>query len=611
LNTSPKTGAAQRLKFGRYVVLKLLGEGAMGKVFLAEDPVLRRQVAIKVISVDRRLDEKTRRDFLGRFSQEARLSAQLSHQSIVSVFDAGEENGVPWIAFQYVDGVALDAILKKNGKLPLKWVVHIALDIASALHQAHGLHVVHRDIKPANIIMDRRTGTAKLSDFGIAKVPWTSLTGEGDAMGSPGYMSPEQIEGSSLDGRSDLFSLGIVIYEMITGRHPFLRDTVAATAMATVSGRYAAPHELAKGVPAVLENIITQCLAPDREKRTASAARLIEQLQSLVPSRSTTFRAAALAGENRPFVLNWLRRISSAPEMVAGKMREAISGARWAEVARIAGRAVAALFAYIFSGAVSLITPLFGYNRKAAARAAAAGCMVLIAAAGIVLWPARHGARNATLYIPYGNLDKEAIRLADDFRVQFAAGNLVASLLCADGFSTDDAIEAALGDFFRGLLETRKKNYGDARACFEKAARRPEGTSLIDHNRRYMIERLFPALESERAPDDLVLLLSRSFSAADEPRIRNALEDPRYWVRWNALRICQSSGRPVDLMKVFLLDLKYGDNARVRARAVQDLAELNDRRAIPALKQLARDGRSDPLVADAAKKALEETFGVK
>jgi len=583
----------------------------MGKVFLAEDPVLRRQVAIKVISVDRHLEEKTRRDFLGRFSQEARLSAQLSHQSIVSVFDAGEENGVPWIAFQYVDGVALDTILLKNGRLPLKWVAHIGLDIASALHQAHGLHVVHRDIKPANIIVDRRTGTAKLSDFGVAKVPWTSLTGEGDAMGSPGYMSPEQIEGSSLDGRSDLFSLGIVIYEMITGKHPFLRDTVAATAMATVSGRYAAPHELVKGVPAILENIIAQCLAPDREKRTVSAARLIEQLQSLMPSSGTGFHATALSGGNRRFVLAWIRRIASAPGIIAGKMRTAFGGARWADAVFGAAHAVATPFAHIFSGAVSLITPLFRYNRKTAARAAVAGCVVLIAAAGIVLWPARHGARGATLYIPYGNLDKEAIRLADDFRVQFAAGNLVASLVCAEGFSDDDGIEAALGDFFRGLLETRKKEYEDARTSFEKAARSPEGKRLIDHNRRYMIERLFPALENERAPDDLVFLLSRIFSAADDRRIRAALEDPRYWVRWNTLRICQSSGRPVDLLHVFLLDLKYGENARVRVRAVRDLAELNDRRAIPALKQLAKKGRSDPLVADAAKKALEGTFGAK
>ncbi|MBD3422475.1 MAG: protein kinase [Chitinivibrionales bacterium] len=196
---------------GRYRILRLLGAGAMGRVFLAEDPILDRKIALKQIAVDTGAHPKANAEYLQRFTLEARASARLHHQSIVQVFDAGEHNGLPWIAFQYIAGESLEDLLNRETRLLLERALRIGLDIASALEHAHGIGIVHRDVKPANILLQKDSEIAMLSDFGIAKAPWATLTQEGSALGSPGYMSPEQIDGAKLDARSDLFSLGIVL----------------------------------------------------------------------------------------------------------------------------------------------------------------------------------------------------------------------------------------------------------------------------------------------------------------------------------------------------------------------------------------------------------------
>jgi len=159
-------------RFGRYTIVKLLGAGAMGRVFLAEDPVLERRVALKIISVDPALDTRDRRDYVTRFAAEAKASAKLNHPSIVQVYDAGQEQGAPWIAFQYVEGESLEELIGKRGRLTIRRAVLFTLDIASALQQAHGWNIIHRDIKPANILVERATGIAKIADFGIIQARW-------------------------------------------------------------------------------------------------------------------------------------------------------------------------------------------------------------------------------------------------------------------------------------------------------------------------------------------------------------------------------------------------------------------------------------------------------
>ena len=295
-------------RFGRYVVKGVLGEGAMGRVFLAEDPVLQRLIAVKVIALERPIDEKTKREYLERFAIEARSSAKLSHPSIVAVHDAGQQDGVPWIAFEYVKGERLDQVLKKEKNLSFERLTTIAIQIASALQLAHEHHIVHRDIKPANILLDSRTGIAKLADFGVVKAPWAVLTQSGTSVGSPGYMSPEQIDGSQIDSRSDLFSLGIVIYEMITGRHPFVRDTVPATFYATISGDYEPLKKLRADTPPELVKVINSLLKSQKELRLSSAQDLID-LISPVQRTSTGIPVNLKSLRKRPVLL----RIAALP----------------------------------------------------------------------------------------------------------------------------------------------------------------------------------------------------------------------------------------------------------------------------------------------------------
>lgn len=253
----------------------------MGKVYLAHDPVLDRKVALKVIAVDPGLDKNTRDDYFKRFSYEAKASAKLNHPSIVTVYDAGESNGLPWIAFQFIEGETLEKLLARRLRLPIKRAVVFAADIASALAHAHAWNIVHRDVKPGNILIEGLTGIAKLADFGIVKAPWAPATQAGNTLGSPGYMSPEQIEGSDLDERADLFCLGVVLYQMISGIHPFLRDTMAGTVFATCNGAFTPLREIVDGVPPKLDWIIRKCLEANRKRRLGSAALCVAALQSI------------------------------------------------------------------------------------------------------------------------------------------------------------------------------------------------------------------------------------------------------------------------------------------------------------------------------------------
>ncbi len=255
----------------------------MGKVYLARDPVLSRNVALKVIEIDPAVQTQTREEYLARFSAEAKASARLDHPSIVQIYDAGEENGEPWIAFQVVDGESLESILAKRKRLTVRRAVLFTVDIASALQHAHGWNIIHRDVKPANILVESKTGIAKLADFGIAQAAWAAPAAEGTMMGSPGYMSPEQIDGKEVDQRSDLFSLGIVLYQMISGVHPFMRDSITATIDATCRGDYAPLRDLVPDVPRQLDAAVRRCLFANVKMRMRSAAELADILRPLAP----------------------------------------------------------------------------------------------------------------------------------------------------------------------------------------------------------------------------------------------------------------------------------------------------------------------------------------
>ena len=213
----------------RYEILEEVGNGGMATVYKAKDHVLNRYVAVKVLKDEYTTDS----DFIKRFNTEAQSAASLSHANIVSIYDVGheEENNLYYIVMELVKGKTLKEIIKKDGTLSWKWAVNIAIQIASALEVAHKNGIIHRDIKPHNIIITE-DGVAKVTDFGIAKaVSNSTMTAFGTTIGSVHYFSPEQAKGGITDAKSDLYSLGVVMYEMLTGKVPFDADTPASIAL--------------------------------------------------------------------------------------------------------------------------------------------------------------------------------------------------------------------------------------------------------------------------------------------------------------------------------------------------------------------------------------------
>ncbi len=212
---------------GRYKIESVLGEGAMGVVYKAHDPIIKRTVAIKLIKVDEGISEQEKKEFYERFYREAQIAGTLNHPNIVGIYDIGEEQGIPYIAMEFVEGETLSAIIAKKGRLDPETCVKLISQIASALDYAHKKGIIHRDIKPGNILVDKEL-KCKIMDFGIAKLQNSSLTQTGTFLGTPSYASPEQIMEGKVDHRSDIFSLGIVTYEMLTGRLPFKGQSLSS-----------------------------------------------------------------------------------------------------------------------------------------------------------------------------------------------------------------------------------------------------------------------------------------------------------------------------------------------------------------------------------------------
>src|SRR5271170_1297185 len=252
---------------GRYELTHLIARGGMAQVYRAMDLRLDRPVALKILMAEYSHDAS----FVERFRREAQAAANLSHPNIVPVFDWGEDNGTYFIVMEFVDGRALSSLVRAAGPLHPDRAAEIAADVAGALAYAHRHGVVHRDVKPGNVLITEE-GTIKVTDFGIARAVNTeeSLTQTGAVMGTATYFSPEQAEGMGVDSRSDIYSLGVVIFEMVTGRPTFLGDTPVAVASKHVREHPPAPREVNPGVPPDLEAIILKCLAKSPDHRYAT-----------------------------------------------------------------------------------------------------------------------------------------------------------------------------------------------------------------------------------------------------------------------------------------------------------------------------------------------------
>lgn len=263
-------------QLGRYEVLGKLGEGAMGTVYRAFDPLLERIVAIKTIKLD--LTPAEREDFEARFFKEAKSAARLNHPAIVTVFDAGKEDDVAYIAMECLQGKDLRQMIQKVPTLSHPRMAEIAATVADGLDYAHRNGVVHRDVKPANImVLDN--GSVKIADFGIAQLQNSAKTLTGQVLGTPKYMSPEQITGVPVDGRSDIFSLGVVLYQMLTSISPFESSSVSAIMYKVIHEPAMLPSLIARDVPRGFEYILARALAKKPEDRYQTAAEMAADLR--------------------------------------------------------------------------------------------------------------------------------------------------------------------------------------------------------------------------------------------------------------------------------------------------------------------------------------------
>lgn len=275
------------MKFGRYNIVSRLGKGSMGEVFLAHDPHIDRKVALKVLQKD----HLTSKAIVNRFIKEAKAIGRLSHPGIVGVYDVGKDHGTIFIAMEFLEGKPLNEAVRAR-KFGTAEIVNLGRQVAEALDYAHQRGIVHRDIKPSNLILTE-DGQVKLTDFGIAHFEDASLTlktRSGDILGTPAYMSPEQISCKGVDNRSDLYSLGVIIYELLVGRRPFVGNNLASLFKAITDHRITPPVKANPSITKGLNALILKAIEKDPGRRFQSGAEMVSALNRQRPDAKGEFK---------------------------------------------------------------------------------------------------------------------------------------------------------------------------------------------------------------------------------------------------------------------------------------------------------------------------------
>ena len=265
-------------KIGKYTISGELGRGAMGIVYKGLDPMIGRAVAIKTIRFDLSSRDSEQENVRKRFMREAQSAGSLSHPNIVTIYEVGEDQGVTYIAMQHVEGNSLDELICSGKNFSVAEVADLMAQIGDALDYAHEMGIVHRDIKPANMLVDKN-GKPHIVDFGIARVSTSTMTKTSLAMGTPYYMSPEQISGQKVDSRTDVFSLGAVIYELLTKKKPFPGENITTVIYRIMNEQAIPVKQLRKDLPADLDRIIQKALAKDPDSRYRNCRELVKDLK--------------------------------------------------------------------------------------------------------------------------------------------------------------------------------------------------------------------------------------------------------------------------------------------------------------------------------------------
>lgn len=283
--------AAMKPTLGRYEIIKELGRGAMGVVYLGKDPKINRTVAIKTMMFDDEVDEKTLKELKERFFREAESAGNLSHPNIVRIFDAGEDQDMAYIAMELMEGDDLKKWTTKENLLPIPQVLDYIAKVADALDFAHQQGVFHRDIKPANIML-LKDGTIRVADFGIARIQGSSKTATGTVLGTPSYMSPEQIAGKKIDGRSDIFSLGVTLFELLTGEKPFKGGEAIGTLLFQIANDpHPDPKSIRPEIPDCAVAVVNKALEKELEKRYQRAGEMAQDLKNCLAKLSSASAA--------------------------------------------------------------------------------------------------------------------------------------------------------------------------------------------------------------------------------------------------------------------------------------------------------------------------------
>ncbi|HXY38582.1 MAG TPA: serine/threonine-protein kinase, partial [Vicinamibacteria bacterium] len=305
---------------GRYQIVKKLGAGAFGTVYKAKDKVLGRMLAIKTIRLEGlAASQAGLKEMLDRFNREAQTAAQLRHPNIVTIYDFGESQGLTYLAMEFIDGVGLDSVITASGRLPVPRAAALAAQVADALDYANQHHVVHRDIKPPNIMVES-DDRVKVTDFGIAKPGESAehLTMTGSLLGTPAYMSPEQARGEKLDGRSDLFSLGCVLYEMVAGHKAFRGDSITALLFKILTEEPKPLQEVDPELPEEMVRIVNKAIAKKSESRYQSGREMAQDLLTLArPGNVPTLRTVDSPTLQPPAAATEIRTIHSSPTVMA------------------------------------------------------------------------------------------------------------------------------------------------------------------------------------------------------------------------------------------------------------------------------------------------------
>ncbi|MDB9822542.1 serine/threonine-protein kinase [Deltaproteobacteria bacterium] len=266
---------------GRYEVVGELGRGAMGIVYKGEDPKIHRTVAIKTVRLSD-FDEDTLDEMKERFFREAESAGLLTHPNIVTIYDAGEEHDLAFIAMEFLNGTDLEEYTQKDTLFSIRDTLFVVAQVAEALDYAHSKGIVHRDIKPANIMRIEETLEVKVTDFGIARITSSSKTKTGVIMGTPSYMSPEQVSGKKVDGRSDIFSLGVVLFEMLAGEKPFSGEDMTSLMYKLAKEKHPSVRSINPQVPQIIDKIIDKALEKDQERRYQRAGQMAEHLKTVI-----------------------------------------------------------------------------------------------------------------------------------------------------------------------------------------------------------------------------------------------------------------------------------------------------------------------------------------